>query len=96
MTCGWQPWSMPTRATRWLACCSLSSRQKRTRGRWSLPRKGSLEWHSLGALPVADMAPDLPIILPRILAPPEGAAPLFLSYTYDEHDRLIVRFAENS
>ena len=58
--------------------------------------EGSLEWHSLGALPVTEMAPDLPIILPRILAPPEGAAPLFLSYTYDEDDRLIVRFAENS
>jgi 8-oxo-dGTP diphosphatase len=58
--------------------------------------EGSLEWHNAGALPVADMAPDLPVILPRILALPEGAAPLFLSYAYDEDDRLIVRFAQDS
>ena len=52
--------------------------------------EGALEWHKVDALPVDTMAPDLPIILPRILALPPGAPPLFLVYTYDEQDRLII------
>ncbi len=56
--------------------------------------EGALEWHRADALPAAEMAPDLPVILPRLLALPAGAPPLFLSYTYDEHDQLVIRFAE--
>jgi 8-oxo-dGTP diphosphatase len=55
--------------------------------------EGSLEWHKADALPAGAMVPDLPIILPRILALPPGAPPLFLAYSYDEQDRLIIRFA---
>lgn len=55
--------------------------------------EGALEWHSADALPTADMAPDLPVILPRLLALPPGAPPLFLSYIYDEQDRLVIRWA---
>ena len=57
--------------------------------------EGALEWHKVDALPVDTMASDLPIILPRILALPPNAPPLFLAYSYDEQDRLIIRFAES-
>ena len=53
--------------------------------------EGTLEWHPLADLPVAQMAPDLPVILPRILALPPAAPPLFFSYSYDEQDRLVIR-----
>jgi 8-oxo-dGTP diphosphatase len=56
--------------------------------------EGSLEWFPIADLPVAAMAPDLPAILPRILALPDAAPPLFLAYSYDEYDRLVIRFAE--
>ncbi len=56
--------------------------------------EGALEWHNVGRLPVADMAPDLPVILPRLLALPAGAPPLFLAYSYDEQDRLVIRFSD--
>ncbi len=55
--------------------------------------EGALEWHPIDALPAAEMAPDLPVILPRILAMPPGAEPLFISYTYDDEDRLVITFA---
>lgn len=58
--------------------------------------EGALEWHDIGALPAAEMAPDLPVILPRILARPPGAPPLFLAYSYDEQDHLVIRFAESA
>jgi 8-oxo-dGTP diphosphatase len=53
--------------------------------------EGTLEWHSLANLPVSQMAPDLPVILPRVLALPPEAPPLFLSYGYDENDQLLIR-----
>jgi 8-oxo-dGTP diphosphatase len=53
--------------------------------------EGTLEWHPLGNLPVAQMAPDLPTILPPIMALPPGAPPLFLAYSYDQHDQLVIR-----
>lgn len=56
--------------------------------------EGSLEWHKVDALPVSQMAPDLPVILPRLLELPPEAAPLFLAYRYDEQDQLVITFAE--
>ena len=56
--------------------------------------EGTLEWVPSSALPVEGMAPDLPVILPRILALPAGAPPLFLAYHYDADDQLVIRFAE--
>jgi 8-oxo-dGTP diphosphatase len=53
--------------------------------------EGTLEWHPLADLPVAQMAPDLPVILPHIMALPPGAPPLFLAYSYDEEDQLVIR-----
>lgn len=56
--------------------------------------EGTLEWVSLFALPMEDMVSDLPIILPRVLALPPSAPPLFLAYSHDEQDQLVIRFAE--
>ena len=53
--------------------------------------EGTLEWHPLADLPLADMTPDLPILLPLIVALPADAPPLFLSYSYDAADRLVIR-----
>jgi 8-oxo-dGTP diphosphatase len=53
--------------------------------------EGTLEWHSLDQLPVAQMAPDLLVILPRVMALPPGAPPLYLFYFYDDKDRLVIR-----
>ncbi len=53
--------------------------------------EGTLEWHPLAHLPVAQMAPDLPVLLPRVMALPPGAPPLFLSYSYDQMDQLVIR-----
>ncbi len=56
--------------------------------------EGSLEWidrHQLGQL---DLVEDLPIILPRALDLPRNAPPFFAHYRYDEHEQLVIRFAE--
>ena len=57
--------------------------------------EGALEWHDVRALPTSNMAPDLPVILPRLLALPPSVPPLFLAYQYDEEDRLVITFADN-
>jgi len=56
--------------------------------------EGALEWVPILALPTETMAPDLPIILPRMLALPATAPPLFLAYSYDAQNQLVIRFAE--
>ena len=56
--------------------------------------EGALEWHPVQALPASEMAPDLPVILPCILALAPGASLFFLAYTDDEQDRLVISFAE--
>lgn len=53
--------------------------------------EGALEWHHRDALPVAALVEDLPVILPRVLE--EDTTPFFASYTYDEADQLVIRFA---
>lgn len=53
--------------------------------------EGTLEWHPLSALPVAQMAPDLPVVLPRVMALSPCDPPLYLSYSYDDQDRLVIR-----
>jgi 8-oxo-dGTP diphosphatase len=56
--------------------------------------EGELEWRGTGDLPVSEMAPDLPVVLPGLLALSPGAGALFLAYTYDENDQLVIHFAE--
>lgn len=56
--------------------------------------EGELEWHAPGRLPVDEMVEDLPVLLPRVLAMGPADPPFFAAYSYDEHDRLVIRFAE--
>jgi len=56
--------------------------------------EGALEWWPVSALPVDRMAEDLPVLLPKVLAMGPADPPLFAAYSYDEDDRLVIRFAE--
>jgi 8-oxo-dGTP diphosphatase len=57
--------------------------------------EGALEWHDRNVLP-ANMVEDLPILLPRVLSLGPADPPLFVSYTYDEQNRLVIRWAAES
>lgn len=54
--------------------------------------EGRLEWIKLDRLKDYPLVEDLQIILPRLMDLKRGDPPKFLSYSYDEHDRLQVRF----
>ncbi len=56
--------------------------------------EGALEWHRQDALPLADMVEDLPVLLPKVLAMQPHDPPLFVAYSYDEADRLLMHFAD--
>ncbi len=56
--------------------------------------EGALEWWPVSALPVDRMVEDLPVLLPKVLAMGPADPPLFAAYSYDEEDRLVIRFAE--
>ena len=55
---------------------------------------GTLEWWPIDRLPATEMVEDLPVLLPKALAMRPGAEPFFAAYRYDEHDRLVILFAE--
>jgi 8-oxo-dGTP diphosphatase len=57
---------------------------------------GTLEWWPLDRLPISEMVEDLPVLLPKALAIQPGTEPFFASYRYDEYDRLVMSFAEQS
>ena len=54
--------------------------------------EGTLKWVARDQLAQLDLVEDLPIILPRILDLPPTAPPLFAHYSYDENEKLVVRF----
>jgi 8-oxo-dGTP diphosphatase len=56
--------------------------------------EGALEWHRQDALPLADMVEDLPVLLPKVLALQPHDPPIFVAYSYDEADRLVMHFAD--
>jgi len=58
--------------------------------------EGTLEWIDRRSLDQIDLVDDLPVILPRALERPIGTPPFFAHYHYDEDERLIIRFAEES
>jgi 8-oxo-dGTP diphosphatase len=66
---------------------------------WSQSRQttpsveGSLHWIPAAELLHLELVEDLAWLLPRILAQPPGAPPLFLHYSYDDRDRLLIREA---
>jgi hypothetical protein len=52
-----------------------------------------LEWIPRSRLLEYPVVDDLPVLLPRLLALPDDAAPLFAHYGYDQNDRLVMRFS---
>jgi 8-oxo-dGTP diphosphatase len=55
--------------------------------------EGTLEWWSISALPLERLVEDLPALLPRVLSMGPCDPPLFAAYSYDEANRLVIRFA---
>jgi len=55
--------------------------------------EGTLTWVRPDRLNGLDVVEDLPLILPRVLAMGPAEPPFFAHYTYDEDDRLVVRFS---
>lgn len=55
--------------------------------------EGTLAWFPMDALPLAEMVEDLPVLLPAVLAMAPDAPPSFAAYSYDEQDRLVIRFS---
>ena len=56
--------------------------------------EGTLEWWPVDRLPTSEMVEDLPVLLPKVLGMGPADPSLFAAYRYDEHDRLIMSFAE--
>ena len=56
--------------------------------------EGMLEWVRQDQFAALDLVEDLPELLPRVLAMRPDDAPFFARYHYDEHDRLIITFAD--
>ncbi len=56
--------------------------------------EGTLEWIARDQLDQIDLVEDLPIILPHAIDHPTDTPPFFAHYHYDEHERLIIRFAK--
>jgi len=55
--------------------------------------EGTLHWIPRHTVLSLDLVEDLPVILPRILAMPDDAPPLFVHVSYDEQDTIRMRFA---
>jgi 8-oxo-dGTP diphosphatase len=55
--------------------------------------EGALHWVAAEALADLPLVEDLSWLLPRLLALPETAGPLFLHYGYDQTDHLVIRQA---
>jgi 8-oxo-dGTP diphosphatase len=57
-------------------------------------REGTLHWIPRDKVTELNLVDDIPIILPRILAMQPGDSPLFVHVSYDEQDRIQMRFAQ--
>ena len=55
--------------------------------------EGALEWIPRDQLIHFDLVEDLTTILPRVLDLPPNAPPFFVHYSYDDKERLVIRFA---
>ncbi len=58
--------------------------------------EGTPVWIRQGEWDGLELVEDLPILLPRVLAMGPDDPPFFGHYTYDEEDRLEVRFEEDA
>jgi 8-oxo-dGTP diphosphatase len=57
--------------------------------------EGTLHWIPRDQLNQLDLVEDLLLILPRVLAMQANDAPLFVHVSYDEQDKIQMRFAED-
>lgn len=55
--------------------------------------EGMLHWIPQSDVTQYDLVEDLPIILPRVLNM-NSLSPYFIHVSYDEHDQIIMRFAD--
>jgi 8-oxo-dGTP diphosphatase len=56
--------------------------------------EGTLEWVKQDRLKTLDLVEDLPELLPKVLVMRPDDPPFFARYHYDEHDQLVIAFAE--
>lgn len=56
--------------------------------------EGDLEWVAFDKIQEKPLVEDLPTLLPRVLAWKKEDPPFAASYTYDDSDNLVIRFAE--
>jgi 8-oxo-dGTP diphosphatase len=54
--------------------------------------EGTLHWIARADIAALDLVEDLPQMLPRVLALPPDAPPLFVHVSYDTQDRIQMRF----
>ena len=73
-----------------LAVFTARSESRQTRP----SEEGTLEWVPLGRIGEYDLVEDLPVLLERISAMPDGAPPFSARYWYNAGDRLRFAFAE--
>ena len=55
--------------------------------------EGELHWLPADRLPGDELVEDLSWLLPKVLSMSPGEQPLFLHYSYDAEDRLVIRQA---
>jgi 8-oxo-dGTP diphosphatase len=56
--------------------------------------EGDLEWVPQAQVLEKDLVEDLRILLPRVLSLPTEDPALCVHYSYDEHDQLVIEFAD--
>ncbi len=56
--------------------------------------EGELHWLPIDRLPTGELVEDLEWLLPRILGTSDGSSPIFLHYSYDAEDMLVIRAAD--
>ncbi len=69
------------------------SAQARQRRVWA-SAEGVPEWIPQDECLDYDLVEDLPFVLPRVLALPQDAPFFFAHYSYDQDERLVIRFNE--
>jgi 8-oxo-dGTP diphosphatase len=58
--------------------------------------EGTLEWVKQDRVKTLDLVEDLLQLLPRVLAMQPNDPPFFARYHYDEHDQLVITFADSN
>jgi 8-oxo-dGTP diphosphatase len=56
--------------------------------------EGALEWVRRDRLEALDLVEDLSKLLPHVLSMQPADPPFFAHYHYDEHDQLVITFAD--